>query len=189
MELREWTRAGDERIAVREDGPDDYIEVPVELVDDRFGTGGAVVVMADVVVPVGRRNAIRLRYRNPHGVPAVRATFVIAGREEERRVSSTVILAAAGAGGVEGERFDVEVREAMVYKPEEDDIAGLYIVGVELEFTSDLGRWGAEELSAYLPATLREQTARFREAQGGYGAEASIDVREISIVAGGQLGQ
>ena len=174
--LREWTGAGDERIAVREERLGDYIEIPVELV------GSGAVVEADVGVPVGRRNAIRLRYRNPYGVPAVRATFVIVGGEEERRVSSTVILAGAG---VEGETFDVEVREAMVYNAEEDDIEDLYIDGVELEFTSDLGRWGAEELSAHLPAALWEHVARFRGEQERYGAGASIDVREISIVAGG----
>ncbi len=180
-DLREWV-AGDDSVAIREDGAGDYIEVPIREVDSSAPT----VATTDVELPVGRRNAIRLRYQNPYGVPAVRATFIVARRDgnEERRVSSTVILATTD--GREGESVDVNVREAMVYNAEEDDIEDLYIVGVELEFTSNLGPWGAEELSAYLPAALRSGAERFRRVRESDRTEGSINVREISIIAEGQ---
>ena len=187
-DLREWMRSGDDNIALRGATGDEYLRVPVRLIDDRFSDGGTLAV-ADLWLPLGRRNAIRLRYSNPSGVPAVRATFVVARRDEteERRVSSTVLLVAASSRDSDAvATFDVDVTEAMVYNAEDDDIEGLYIVGVELELTADLGPWGAEALRAHLPASLRNQVVRFREVEG---AEESIDVREISIIAGGHLGE
>ena len=173
----------------------------VAIADGEIGTSLRVTVSGDgsnfysatvqspeLWLPIGEQNTIRLKYRNPLGVPAARVVLETGNLEGDRsgRHESTILLPSLTVSQLEGRAFvEVDVTENTVYDVYETDelVDGdLYIVRAMVTFTDDLGQWGAEEVIEHLPESLLRQIGRFRDRETFEGA---VDVFEIGIRATG----
>ncbi|MGH9461911.1 MAG: hypothetical protein ACRD1X_11875, partial [Vicinamibacteria bacterium] len=181
--LSEWvpsSRGG--TVATGSDERGEFLRVGGERARSTGTTLGQLEA-TDLWIPLQGASSALLRYTNPSGIPSVKITFRT-GRGErddprdiQEHTSMMLLPSLTAAPEAEGET-QVDSTKGLILA-EEQAGEGLFLMGMTIEFTSDLTHWGAAtgatDLPDQLPALIQQQFRRF--------VDTAPEARTIDIIA------